>query len=281
MKYVKLSFGYIFKNFLYIFLLAIVPTAYFGGLLSPFKTFEFMTNYSKITVRSFGDIFYSLIDFKILPIILVVLGIAVLSVFVSLAIGQMENHMRSGKLNYKSMFQYLNNNILVVIVNLSIILLIWFVLQFLLSGLIILLHIICSGIGNQPTVLNIVLAVILCVIKFIIFMFITSIMFLTIPNMLISGYPTKQAIANSIKLMNKNTFSYLLAMLVPFVVIIPLACLLKGNLAYITNILGVLLLFIYYTSLCMTSYFELSNINRYDNRKYYNYWYQKIRWRYV
>ncbi len=271
MKYVKLSFNYIFKNFLYIFLLGLVPTAYFGGLLSPFKTFEFMTNYPHITVRNFGDVFYALIDFKIVPIILIVLGIAVLSVFVSLCIGQMENHMRSGKLNYKSMFQYLNNNILVVMINLAICLLIWFVLQFLLSGLIILLHIICSGLGNQPNVVNIIFAVILCALKFVLFIGLTSIIFLTIPNMLISGYPTKQAIANSIKLMNKNLFSYLLAMLVPFVVIIPLACCLKGGWTYLTNIVGTLILFIYYTSLSMTSYFDFSSMNRYDNRKYYNY----------
>lgn len=271
MKYVKLSLGYVFKNFLYIFLLAIVPTAYFGGLLSPFKTFEFMTNYPKITVNNFGDIFYALIDFKILPIILLVLGIAVLSIFVSLAIGQMENHMRSGKLNYKNMYQYLNNNILVVITNLAIIFLVWFVLQFLLSGLIMLLHLVCSGIGSQPTAVNIVIAIVLCVIKFILFVGIASIMFLTIPNMLISGYPTKQAISNSIKLMNKNMFSFIFAMIVPFVFIIPLACLLKGSLVYITNIFGVLILFIYYTALSMTAYFDLSNINRYDNRKYYNY----------
>lgn len=271
MKYAKLSFNYIFKNFLYIFLLGLVPMAYVGGLISPFKTFEFMTNYANITVNSFGDVFYALIDFQIVPIILAVLGIAVLSIFVSLCIGQMENHMRSGKLNYKSMFQYLNNNILVVMLNLFICLVIWFVLQFLLSGLIILLHLVCSGMGNQPTTLNIILAIILCVLKFVLFIGITSIMFITIPNMLISGYPTKQAIANSIKLVNKNMFGYLLAMLLPFAIIIPLACVLKGNLTYITNVLGTLILFMYYTALSMTSYFDLSGMNRYDNRKYYNY----------
>lgn len=271
MKYVKLTFNYLFKNFLYIFLLGLVPMAYFGGLLSPFKTFEFMTNYSNIAVHNYGDIFYALIDFKILPIILTILGIAVLAVFVSLAIGQMENHMRSGKLNYKSMFQYLNNNILVVIVNLAILLLIWFLLQFLLSALIMLMHLIISGMGNTPNVFGIIVAIILCCAKFAFFLLIASVIFLTMPNMLISGYPTKQAISNAIKLMNKNTFQYLLAMVVPFVVIIPLACLLKGNLCYVTNTIGTLILFIYYTSLCMTSYFELSGMNRYDNRKYYNY----------
>lgn len=271
MKYVKNSLSYIFKNFLYIFLLALVPAGFVGTLLSPFKIFEFMTNYSGIVVNNFGDIFYALVNFKIVPIILTILGVAVLAIFVSLTIGQMENHMRSGKLNYKGMSQYINNNILVVAINLCLILLVWFALQFLLSAILMLIHLIFSGIGNTPTVANIVVAIIISAFKFALFLQLTAILFLTIPNMLISGYPTKQAISNAIKILNKNNFNFLLAMLVPFVVIIPLACVLKGNLVYITNIIGTLILFMYYTSLSMTSYFELSSIPRYDNRKYYNY----------
>lgn len=271
MKYLKNSLSYIFKNFLYIFLLALAPTAFIGGLLSPFKLFEFMTNYSGIVVNNFGDIFYSLVDFKILPIFLTILAIVVLAIFVSLTIGQMENHMRSGKLNYKGMSQYLNNNITVVVMNLSLILLIWFVLQFLLSAILMLLHLIISGIGNAPNVANIIVAIIFCAFKFALFLQLTAIVLLTIPNMLISGYPTKQAISNAIKILNKNNFKFLFAMLMPFVIIIPLACLLKGNLVYITNVFGTLILFMYYTALGMTSYFELSSIPRYDNRKYYNY----------
>lgn len=271
MKYLKNSLSYLFKNFLYIFLLALVPTAFIGGLLSPFKLFEFMTNYSGIVVNSFGDIFYALVDFKALTIFFAFLAVIIVSIFVSLAIGQMENHMRSGKLNYKSMSQYLNNNILVVILNIAMIWLIWFVLQFLLSAILMLLHIIISGIGSAPNVGNIVVAIIFCALKFAIFVQLTAIIFLTIPNMLISGYPTKQAISNSIKILNKNNFKFLLAMIIPFVIIIPMACLLKGSLCYITNVFGTLILFMYYTTLSMTSYFELSSIPRYDNRKYYNY----------
>ena len=271
MKYLKNSLSYLFKNFLYIFLLALVPTAFIGGLLSPFKTFEFASNYSNIAVNNFGDIFYGLIDFNWLSILFAFLGIIILAIFVSLTLGQMENHMRSGKLNKKNVFQYVNNNILVVAFNLLVLFAMWFVLQFLLSALLMLLHLAISGIGNTPNIANIIIAIVLCAVKFALFLQVSAIMFLTIPNMLISGYPTKQAISNSIKLLNKNNFQFLLSMLLPFVIIIPLACLLKGGLVYITNVFGVLIMFIYYTPLLMTSYFELSGISRYDNRKYYNY----------
>ena len=271
MKYIKSSFGYVFKNFLYIFLFALIPTAFIGGLISPFKTFEFITNYSHLSIGGFGDMFYALIDFKIVPIILTLLAIMILSIFVSLTIGQMENHMRSGKRNFNNMAQYLNNNILVVFVNFALLLLIWFVLQFLLVAILLLCHIVFSGIGNEPTVANIVFATIFCAVKFALFLQISLVMFLAIPNMLISGYPMKQAFSSSIKLLGKNNAQMLLSVFVPFVIIIPLALLLKGNLSYITNVIGTLILFIYYTALSMTAYFELSGISRYDNRKYYNY----------
>lgn len=271
MKFIKNSFGYIFKNFLYIFLLSIIPSAFIGGLISPFKTFEFMTNYSTTKVSGFGDIFYSLVNFNWLSILFTLLACVVLAIFVSLTVGQMENHMRSGKLNYKGMSQYLNNNILVIVANIVIWLLIWFVLQLLLSGMIMLNHIIFSGLGTFPNAITIVFAIILCVLKFVLMVQISGVIILTVPNMLISGYPIKQAISNAIKLLNKQNFNFLFAVSVPFVVIIPLACVLKGGLTYLTNVLGVMLLFIYLTSLSMTSYFELSSISRYDNRKYYNY----------
>lgn len=271
MKYIKLSFKYLFKNFLYVFLLALIPAVFLGSLTSPFKTFEFMTNYAGITVNSFGDIFTALFDLKVLPILLGLIGLVVLGIFFSLAIGQMENHMRSGKINYKSMFQYVNNNILVVLVNIFILLVIWFLLQFLLSAILFLLHLVISGLNNTPNVATIIIAVILCSAKFVLFIQIVSIMLINIPNMLISGYPIKQAISNSIKLLNKNNFQYLFSMILPFIIIIPLACVLKGNWCYLTNILGVLILFLHYSTLCMTSYFELSGTPRYDNRKYYNY----------
>lgn len=269
MKYISLSGKYTFKNFLYIFLLSIIPTVFIGILLSPFKIFEFVAYYAGMPVINFGTIFYALIDFNIVSIILTVLGVVIVALFFSLTIGIMENHMRSGKINYKNMGQYVNNNLLVILANFAIVLIFWFILKFLLSAVLFLLHLIFSGISNSPNVFNIIIAICLTSGIFVFFLQVVSVFLLNIPNMLISGYPTKQAIANSIKLLNKNNFQFLVAMLLPFVIIIPLVCLLPWNLMFIANILGVLIIFCYYSSLTMTGYFELSGMPRYDNRKYY------------
>ena len=229
MKYFKLTFDYLKKkNILYVLLFAVVPTIFIGALLRPFALFEFICNYPSMVVTGFGSIFNSLFSFTFLDVFLFILGIFIVSIFVSMMIGQLENHMRSGKINLKSSITFLNNNFLVVFVNLLILIILLFVQ-------------------------------------------IAAIFLLNIPNMLINGYPAKQAFSNSLKLLNTNNFSFLLALILPFVIIIPLVCVFCSIAPVVANIIGVLILFIYIPVLVMTSYFSLSNTTRYDNRKYYNY----------
>ena len=61
MRYIKLSFKYLIKNILFLFLLSLVPAIFIGSLLSPFKFLEFINNYPKLTITAFADFFYSII----------------------------------------------------------------------------------------------------------------------------------------------------------------------------------------------------------------------------
>ena len=271
MKFLKLSFDYIKKNFLLLLIFAIIPTIFFGFLLRPFNLFEFICDYSKINVKSFASLFNSLFSFNFWHILLVLLGLVILSICMAMCFGQIENHMRSGKKNLKNSPAFLNNNFLVVLVNLLIIFMLWFVLQFLYIAVVCLVHIIFSGLNNLPNLFCIIFAILLSAVVFVLFIQICAIFCLNIPNMIINGYPAKQAFSNSIKLLNKNNFSFLLSLLLPFVIIIPLTCLLSAKLMFIANMVGVLILCVYVPALTMTGYFELTNTNRYDNRKYYNY----------
>ena len=271
MKFIKLSFSYLKKNFLYLLAFAVVPTVFIGILLKPFSLFHFVNIYPTLQITGFGSIFNALFQFSFVNILLTLLGLIILSVFVSIGIGNIENHMRSGKLNLKSTLKFINNNFLVVFVNILIIFASWFVLMFVYSGVLCLTHIIFSGINSFPSIFLIVFAIILASAVFVLFIEIIALFALNIPNMLINGYPAKQAFSNSIKLLNRKNFEFLFAMLVPFVVIIPLASIFASNLIIIPNIVGLLLILTYYPSLIMTGYFELSNTPRYDNRSYYNY----------
>lgn len=270
MKFIKLAFNYMFKNFLWVFLLSLVPVIFVGSLLSPFKIFEFMNIYSSLPVINFSSIFLQLLNLSWVKLILLVLALVIVSIFTSCIFGQMEKHMRSGKLKFNSIGNYLNNNILLVGANLLILLVLYVILTFLLSTIIFLLHIIFSGLQSSPTLLNTIIVLIFSSSMFVLFLQLIAIFLLNIPNMAINGYSPKIAFSNSLRLLNKNNFQYMLAMLVPFVLIIPLVSLLAGtNFVWIINIIGFLFVIMYYTSLTMTGYFELSNTARYDNRKYY------------
>lgn len=271
MKFIKLTFSYLKKNFLYMFLLSIIPTIYFGFLLRPFSLFEFVNAYPTMIVNNFGTIFDFLFDVSVLNIFLTILGIIVLSTFVSIAVGQIQNHMRSGKVNLKNCPSYLNDNFIVSLVNILIMFAIWLLLRFIFSGIICSIHIIFLGMNSQPNIALEIVAIILASITFILFIQISAIFTLNIPNMLINGYPAKQAFSNSIKLLNANNFKFLISLILPFLVIIPLCSLLFNVSTLITNFIGVWILCMYVPVLTITTYFELTNTTRYDNRQYFNY----------
>ena len=271
MKFIKLSFSYLKKNFLYMALFAIVPTVFVGCLLRPFALFEFLNMYPSMRVENFGTIFNSIFKFSFLNIFLTLLGLIVISIFVSVAFGQLENHMRSGKINIKNSLKMVNNNFLVVFANILALFLIWFLLKFIFSGLMILIHLIFCGLNTTPYAICEIFAIFFSALAFVVFVQISAIFLLNIPNMLLNGYPAKQAFSSSIKLLNFNNFQFLLAMVLPFVVIIPLSSVLANNISILASIIGTFILSVYIPALVMTAYFELSNTSRYDNRKYYNY----------
>ena len=271
MDFVKLTFSYIKKNFLFLMLYAIIPTIFIGVILKPFALFEFLVKYPSLVVTNLGSLLKVMFNVNIWHILLVLLGLLILCMAVSICLGQIENHMRSGKVNLKSSVSFLNNNLVVVAINIIILFVILMVLEFVYCSFMCLLHIIFNGLNSTPNVFTIILAIIFASVIFVLFLQISGMFLLNIPNMTINGYPAKQALSNSIKLLDKKNFKFILSLVLPFVVIIPLVCLLCKNLSILSNCIGVFILMMYIPPLVMTSYFELSNTQRYDNRKYYNY----------
>ena len=272
MKYIKLGSGYFFKNIWWLLLIWILPSVFIGLLTNPFKVIEFINIYPNTTISSFGDIFNVLMPVTWQKVIFVTLGIMIVSIFVCMAFGQAESHMRSGKLNFKEIFSHVNNDILVTLVNVLIIEILYIVLTFILGSILFLLHLLLSGLSCAPTVLNIIFAIILCVAIMLLFVFLSIVFLINIPNMISNGYSFKEGISSTSQLISSSTFRLILAFLLPYIFIIPIISLLSyTNVLWLGNILCFLFLSSYISSLTMTSYFELSNTSRYDNRKYYNY----------
>lgn len=272
MRYIKLGSGYFFKNSWWLFLVWLLPSIFIGFCAGPFQIIQFINKYPTTTISEFKDIFALIMPFSWQNIIFVILGISLVSIFLSMAIGEIENHMRSGKKNFKVMFSYVNNDVLVSFINILIIEIVYIAFTFLLGSVLFLLHLLMSGLASVPTLLNSIFAITLCVAVLVIFVSIEATFLINIPNMISNGYSLKEGISSTSQLMGKSTFKIILSYLAPYLFIIPIISLFaQTNVAWIGNILCFMLMCSYYSSLTMTAYFELSNTNRYDNRKYYNY----------
>ena len=272
MKYFKLGGKYALKNSWWLMLMWLLPSVFVGLCCNPFGLIQFANMYPNSTISHFGDIFAILMPVDWLKFVFLILGILLVSVFLSMVFGQTESHMRSGKLSFKELFSYVNNNVLVVLVNVVFLELINLAVTFLFGCVSFLIHITLSGLANPPTVISSVVVIIIACAVLITTLLLDILFFVNIPNMISNGYSLKEGISSTAQLIGKNTFSLLLAYLIPYVVIIPLVSLLcKTGVAWLANILSFLILTVFYSALTMTAYFELSDTNRYDNRKYYNY----------
>lgn len=271
MRYIKLSFKYCVKNILFLFLMSLIPAIFIGSLLSPFKFLEFINNYSSLAVTGFADIFYSIIDISWLKILFYVIALCLIGVFASVIVGEIENHFRSGKRNYGNYKHYVNNNLLIVLLNLSIFVVINFIVSFLCGTLIYLFHVILSGLNSTAGVASVVVAIILFTLYFCVICLSGLAILINVPNMMINGYNFKQALSSTINLIGKDFFNLALAFLLPFVIIIPLISIFNfsGIALGIVNTICLIISIIYYSSCALTAYFDLSNITRYDERKYF------------
>lgn len=271
MRYIKLTFKYCVKNILFLFLMSLIPAVFIGSLLSPFKFLEFINNYAKITVVNFGDIFYSIIDISWLKILFYILAFAILSLFLSVIVGEIENHFRSGKKNYFNVKHYINNNILTILLNLLIFVVINFIVSFLCGTLIYLFHVMLCGLNSTASVACVIIAIVLFTLYFCVICLSGLAILINTPNMLFNGYNFKQAISSTINLIGKDFFNLVLAYLLPFVLIIPLISIFNFSSValHIVSTVCIIISIIYYSSFALTAYFDLSNIARYDERKYF------------
>ena len=272
MRYIKLSFKYLIKNILFVFLLSLIPAIFMGSLLSPFKFLEFINNYANLVVMGFGDIFYSIIDISWLKLLFYVIGFGLLGICVSIIIGFIENHFRSGKRNYFNIKNYINNNILAVVLNLIIITITNFIVSFLCGTIIYLFHIMIAGLNSAPNAGLVVLAIIMFTVYLCVMAVVSMVLFLNIPSMNLNGYTFKQSLSGTINFISNNFINLLLAVFVPILITIPLISIFNfSNVAlHIVNCICIIISIMYYTSFVMTAYFVLNNIMRYDNRKYYS-----------
>lgn len=270
MKILNETLKYISKNLIFVLAFAVIPACFIGGMLQPFSIVNFIVEYKTFTISNFGDILFGLFNMNWMQVINWLFASIILVLILSALLGNIENHFRSGKLNLGSSTGFINNNVLATIVYFLVYIFAYLIFKFILGLFIFILHIVFGRLGSNPSV---VLYVIVCVFSLLamagfglLFMY----LMLALIDTLNSGYSFRTSMSNAGELTRNKVLKLLLMVAVPFIVVIPLVVLgIVFNFSIISNIVSLILLFIYYPVLGYTSYYELSGITRYDNIKHY------------
>ncbi len=270
MKILNETLKYISKNFIFVLAFAIIPACFIGGMLQPFSILSFLINYNNSSISNFGDVLVGLFGMNWMQVINWVFASIILILVLSALLGNIENHFRSGKLNLASSTGFINNNVLATSVYFLFYIVAYLVFKFLLALFIFILHIVFGRLGLTPSVVLLVFVIIFSTVALAFFAMLFMYLMLGLIDTLNSGYSFRTSMSNVGELLRNKSLKILIMVILPFCLVIPIVML--GNLfgfATISNIVTLILLFIYYPVLGYTCYYELSGITRYDNIKNY------------
>ena len=262
--------SYYIKNFCYILLFAIVPAVFCGLFMRPFALFETLYQYPNLTIETFADLFLAVYSADWLYWVLSIVGILLLLIFISLFIGKVEAHFRTGKFDLSwHNVRGINYNLAGVTKTMLFVIVLNFVVNLLTLLLIYLMHFIFS-INGVPTVAGTIVNWVIAVVALWLQARITTYFMFAGLDSIIMGSPYTVAMGNASHAIAKRGWDMFLAEIVPFVLAIlltVLGCWL--DIVWLTNIVSILILFPYIVILGMVNFFDHYDIKRYDNRKYY------------
>ncbi len=268
MNYVKDVLGYYFKNFLFILVFAIVPAVAMGLLLQPFALFEFLYNYPSYKLLTFGDMFYAVYGLNWLDILWILIGLVLIVISISLLLGFIENHYKTGNATFKMEFS-LNSNILSVFKTTILLAIIIFVINVVIMLLMYFVHFL-TAVNGVATVWGSVINYILAILGLYPIARIFSVFAFSTVEMLINGSPLLVAMSNASLAIAKNSWHVFFMELILF--LIPFALVILTNLlgvAWLGNILGLIYVLPAICVFGMSMFFDFYGIKRYDNHKYY------------
>lgn len=264
MEYVKNVLGYYFKNFLYLIIFAAAPAVFVGLLLKPFGIFEFAFEYRSLTLNNYGNFFINLFFGNWWSVLYLFVGLVLIIIATSLMLGFIENHFRMGKPSLVNSFS-LNNNVLGVAKSTITLFLIMFVVEFLLSLLMLFVHFVSGG-NAVAVVFNYVIAVAVCVLfgkMFNVFGYATI-------DMLINNVPLLVGLSNASRAMSvKNDKVWLIEVVGLFVCFLIIQVFALIDLTYVGNIISIVLFMPLVCVNSMTLFFERNDLPRKDTLKYY------------
>ena len=270
MRYLGSAFKYIFKNFIFVFVFALIPS-YFLAMTADLKN---LASIAESVAAGNADVeFYQIFSFlspineEGWPFALVFLAVA--AVCMPLLLGFIERHMRIGNRSFKGIAGQLNSNFVSTLVVLLVFAVIYELWSLIAAGLIYAVVLILDG----PVCLALAVAVLLGMAALI--SYLASLLLLWLPSMQITGYSFMDSLSYSNQLYVPNRGKLFLAVFLPFLagVLLQFAIVAVSPTeifripAYIFLELIYLVLFLYYNSLMYVAYFDGAGEERVDLKK--------------
>lgn len=261
-----------FKTMPYFFFVALIPSAILGFFGAPFANILYFYDNFDVPIRpmpaGFKDVLDDMFGYFSNGGILIA-KFALSLIFVSLLIGLMERHLRSGRFGFKHPIRRINDSILALLPVFLTGLITQILLSLISSGIVTLSHYIFSDFGSTPTIMSWTVSIIAFIMLQLLVVNIYSMCLLIPPTYMITGYPYMSSASYATKLRHQESFKIFFACLWPYLVIfvIGLICRLVRFFDVPVNILCYVFVYLYFCSLSMTVYYELSGTERMDYKR--------------
>ena len=266
MNYLKEVLNYYFKNFGWLALFVCIPVLFFGLILHPFKMFEFLINYPNGVYNGFGDFWNAVFDAGVLSIMCLVAGSVVLVVAISLLLGAVEKHFKTGKVSLVNDFS-LNSNLLSVAKILLLCVGICLLVNFVSLLLIFVMHFLFAS-GGVAIWVNIVFAYLLIIVTFGVLIRLLTLASLTCVEMLLNGSPMKNSFFDALSAHERGGWGLIWLEILMGVAIVGVMLGLSAlGLSWLGEIISLFILVPIECVMGMIVFFDFNGLTRFDKKR--------------
>lgn len=269
MRFTGLALKFIYKNFFQLAVFAVIPAVLLSFYSSNSSLYVFLRDIFYLDDPRNSYFYFSIISSE--NWLLTIGALILIGITISLIFAYLYRTMKVGGKSIKMPFIKLNETLVPVFL-----VFITFLVFFQLFALIATGTAYLLLMTKNPVLYRVLIPVSLILLYAILFFIILGLL-MCIPIMLITGYRYRESISYSIKLSNGKLFKFFFACYVPLIITIILSALLNFlidavALRLVIGSICIMFILMYYPSLMMTAYYDITGMNRLDVKrkpKYY------------
>ena len=269
-NYIASALKYLFRNFIFIFVFALIPS-YFFAMTADMKNMAEITDkiFALDADFTFGQIFTFLSPINARRWVFALICFASLAVCLPMLLGFIEKHMRIGTRSLKGVFGRFNYNFLTTLLVSVIFLAVFEAWSVLTSGMIY------AAVSLFTGGVRLFMSLLIFFAMVALMCWAATVLLLWLPCMQVNGYGALEALSYSNRLVNERRGGLFLSVFLPALagVILVLAAAALSDLinvyvpVFVAVFIIVDILFLYYCTLMFVAYFDLTGEERADLRK--------------